>query len=80
MKAGHINKAKGFFLNTIGMTVVFLFLSSTVIAKEAMTISSGDMGSGRIKAEKVKPSKNISGGDLGSGRIKANKSSTKGKK
>jgi len=77
MRASNYNKTKHVLINILGIASLVLFSNSTVIAKEPSAISSGDQGSGRIEAEKVKPIKKpsaIAGGDLGSGRIKSEKS------
>ena len=74
------NKIKLVLINMLGIASFVLCSNSTAIAKETSSISSTDLGSGRIKAETAKPKKKlppISSGDLGSGRIKAEKDKTK---
>lgn len=80
MKTSKYNTIKHILISMLGITSLVLFSNSTAIAKETPSISSTDLGSGRIKAEKVKSKKKpstIAGGDLGSGRIKAEKDKTK---
>ncbi len=76
MKTSKHNKIKHVLVNILGIASLALFPYSTLIAKELSTIANGDLGSGRIKAETVKPNKEtstIANVDLGSGRIKAEK-------
>lgn len=74
MRSSNYKKAKHVMINALGIALLVIFSNSTVIAKEPSAIAGGDLGSGRIKAETVKPNRKpskIAGGDLGSGRIRA---------